>query len=224
MKRDVRRYPRAGIGLDVTVKAASSQWQGKTLNLSPYGVKIGALAKSVNLPPGTSVQLWFPQRGQDPSLSLTAKVERTDPDGIALSFTNLRDQQFQQLNELVDSLLLREWQDLLGQLGAPRLPDPNPGIPNRPESLEANPPVEKGDGASEIGASRRESEGEVEQVKPLETSGSEKDRWQHLLNRLGLENLRLPGDGRLTRQWQEFLRRLEAEESQGRGRGKGDMG
>ncbi len=88
--------------IDATVEAQSRVWQGKTVNLSPYGVKIASPATSVSLPRGTSVKIRFPLPDQDP-LSLLANVERIDPDGMALSFNGLEDQKVQRLKELIDS-------------------------------------------------------------------------------------------------------------------------
>jgi hypothetical protein len=42
---------------------------------------------------------------------------------------------------------------------------------------------------------------------------SELDRWQALLDRLGFDSVQLPSDGTLTRQWRDFLDRLEAQAS-----------
>jgi len=108
------------VELDATVEATSSVWRGKTLNLSPYGAKIASPAMSVNLPRGTSVKIRFPLPDQDP-LSLIANVERMDPDGMALSFNGLGDQNFQRLKELVDSYpLLPKYPPLLGSTPAMR--------------------------------------------------------------------------------------------------------
>ncbi|MEK7363987.1 MAG: sigma 54-interacting transcriptional regulator [candidate division NC10 bacterium] len=114
MTQDRRRHPRAGVELDATVEARSSVWQGRTLNLSPYGAKIASPATSVTLPRGTSVTIRFPLPDQDP-LSLIANVERMDPDGMALSFNGLGDQNFQRLMALVDShRALPKYPPLLG--------------------------------------------------------------------------------------------------------------
>ena len=40
---------------------------------------------------------------------------------------------------------------------------------------------------------------------------SERDRWQALLDRLGFDSVQLPSDGTLTRQWREFLNRVETQ-------------
>ena len=119
MSPDRRRHPRAGVELDATVEATSSVWRGRTLNLSPYGAKIASPAMSVNLPRGTSVKIRFPLPDQDP-LSLIANVERMDPDGMALSFNGLGDQNFQRLKELVDSHPLPKYPPLLGSTPAMR--------------------------------------------------------------------------------------------------------
>lgn len=105
MVRDRRRHPRAGITLDVVVDGAGAHWQGKTVDLSPYGVKITLPPSSVKLPPGTSVQLRLVLPDPDPPLSLTARVIRTDRDGVALNFVELGSEHFERLKNLVDSLL-----------------------------------------------------------------------------------------------------------------------
>ena len=129
MRRDRRRYSRAGVELDATVEAAGRLWEGKTLNLSPYGAKVNGAAKSVNLPPGTRVRLRLPLRDRDPLLSLPASVERTDSDGMALSFDRLAEQQFQLLKEFVDSL------------GAPRAPETARETPPGERSSSGYPPL-----------------------------------------------------------------------------------
>lgn len=103
--RDRRRYRRIGVTLDVTVKAAGNHWQSKTVDLSPYGVKVALSADSVTLTPGMSVQLQLALRGGNPSVALTARVVRTDPDGMALNFVDLGALHFARLRDLVDSLL-----------------------------------------------------------------------------------------------------------------------
>ena len=40
---------------------------------------------------------------------------------------------------------------------------------------------------------------------------SELERWQVLLDRLGFDSVQLPADGTLTRQWRDFLNRLETQ-------------
>jgi hypothetical protein len=105
MGRDRRRYPRVGVGLDITVDAAGGQWQAKTVDLSPHGVKIAMPATSSGLRPGTKVQLQLAVSDQKPALSLTASVVRSDPDGIALDFINPGALCFARLKEFVDSLL-----------------------------------------------------------------------------------------------------------------------
>ncbi len=184
MGRDRRRYPRASIGLDVTVEATGRLWKGKTVDLSPYGAKVASPATSAKLPPGTSVQLRFPGRGHGARLSLTASVVRTDPDGMALSFGSLEDRQFQRLKDFVGSALLREWQELLQDIGAGQRLDDRAVAPTQPNLPPEEPPVTTGD------------------------HGSKKDRWQALLNQIGLD-VQLPSNGSLSRQWLEFLERLE---------------
>lgn len=107
MGRDQRRYPRADVALDVSIETPNTHWKGKTLNLSPYGVKIESQVRPVTFSPGTSVQMWLHLGDQNPPLRLAASVVRADPDGLALSFVRLGAEEFQRLKAVVDSLLLR---------------------------------------------------------------------------------------------------------------------
>ena len=105
MGRDRRRYPRVGVELSIAIEAAGSQWLGKTVDLSPYGVKVALPANSVSLPPGTRVELKLALPDQQSALSLTASVVRTEPYGISLNFIDLGAQHFARLKDVVDSLL-----------------------------------------------------------------------------------------------------------------------
>ena len=111
--QDRRRYVRADAALDATVESPGSHWKGTTLQSSPYGVKVTLPASSVPLHTGTSVQVWLHPGGRNPSLCLLASVVRTDPDGLALRFSHLGAHDSRRLKDLVDSLLLREWQESL---------------------------------------------------------------------------------------------------------------
>ncbi len=105
MGRERRRHSRVGVTVDISVEAPGIQWQAKTVDLSPYGVKVALPANSVSLPVGTTVRLQLALLDQDPAATLTAKVVRVDQDGIALNFVNQGVYQFARLKEFVDSLL-----------------------------------------------------------------------------------------------------------------------
>lgn len=105
MGRDRRRYPRVGAALDISVEAAGRRWDGKTVDLSPYGVKVRLPDNGVTLPPGTTIQLRLVLPDGGSPLALTARVVRTDRSGIALCFENLEPGHFERLKTLVDSLL-----------------------------------------------------------------------------------------------------------------------
>ena len=223
MAHDRRRYPRATVGLDVTLEAGSSQWHAKTLNLSPYGVKVASVAQSQPLRPGSSVQLRIPLLDQDAPLSFPASVVRTDPDGVALQFESPGDSEFRQIKALVDSLLQQEWQAVLHEIGgahalpAPTAPAPTPF--RGPHSSDTQAPVPRAWRARATAAPAPPSREPGQSQEPGEssvTAESEKERWQALLNRRGLGTLQLPRDGTLSPQWRELLARLEAEESQDR--------
>lgn len=195
MGKDRRRHPRAEIQLEVTLGAAGREWPGKTVTLSPFGAKVAPLANSPRLLPGTKVELRLRPQDQDP-LSVPATVSRLDHDGVALSFDSLGDPEFQQLKRLVDAAQKHEWQEVLTQLGVGPLPDASAG-----SSRQSVMPLEGAPGTT--GA-----------------EGSETDRWQAVLSRLGMEGLQLPREGPLTPQWREFLRRLEADTDQGELKGR----
>ena len=114
MSEDRRCHPRACQALDVTLDASGQHWPGRTLNLSPYGAEVAVSGTSVPFPPGLNIglRLTLP----DGYLFLTAVVVRTDPDGVALNFDSLEAAQFQRLKELVDSLLVQEWREILDEL------------------------------------------------------------------------------------------------------------
>ena len=123
MGRDRRRYARAGVALDFSVRAEERQWQGKTIDLSPYGVKIELPPQSMTLSPGWQVELRLDLPGGSSSLSLKGRVARTATDGIALSFVDLPALAFARLKELVDALLeslAKGSADLAVQVGPPQ--------------------------------------------------------------------------------------------------------
>ena len=122
-----RKYPRLGKSLNLTVEAAGNRWEGKTIGLSLYGVKVTPPAGGVHLSPGTEVHLRLRLPDQGPPLSLTASMVRTDPDGLALSFLDLEDEQAQRLQEFVDSLLLQEMQAAEEAKATPEKRPPAPG-------------------------------------------------------------------------------------------------
>lgn len=103
--KDRRRYPRVGVQLEVSLEAFGIRWQGKTVDLSPYGVKVALPPTPVTLPVETSVELRLALSGGDSPLSLRASVVRVDPDGVALNFVNQGAVPFARLKDLVDSLL-----------------------------------------------------------------------------------------------------------------------
>lgn len=116
MVKDRRQYPRAGIQFNITVETPGGPWQGRTMNLSPVGIKVAPLRHPLLLPLGTGVQVRFPTGDRELPFSLPATVQRADPDGIAFSFGNLAAHEFKRLKSLVDSNLQREWQELLEQI------------------------------------------------------------------------------------------------------------
>jgi len=105
MGRDRRRYARVGVVLDVTVEAAGRRWQAKTVDLSPYGVKVRLPANAAPLTRGALLQLQIDLPDGDAPLFLTASVVRTDRDGVGLNFADLQDHHVGRLKTFVDLLL-----------------------------------------------------------------------------------------------------------------------
>ncbi len=122
MAKERRQYPRAGVEFNITVDTPGRPWQGRTMNLSPVGIKVAPLRNPLLLPLGTSVQIRFPPRDRELPFSLPATVQRVDPDGIAFGFGNLAAQEFKRLKSLVDSDLQREWQELLQEIEGQHAP------------------------------------------------------------------------------------------------------
>ena len=76
------------------MKTAARVWPGKTLNLSPYGVKV-TFEQPVKLLPETKIRLQLVLPDQGPPLSLTASVVRSDDDGIDRKSTRLNSSHIQ---------------------------------------------------------------------------------------------------------------------------------
>jgi len=227
MASDRRRDPRLDAALDATVEVGGREWHGRTVDLSPSGVKVTSSAPALTLSPGTSVHVRFALPDGGPSLSVPASVIRTDTESVALAFVNLGDPQVQRLKALVDSLMLQEWQALLTQFGSTQgssagLSNPRAGSPNQPGPLceipEPTLSVQKGVPVHRDSALRAESTREGERGKPEEPSvtlsnaGADQATLQQLLAQAGLDGLRLPDNGVLCQQWRNFLNGLGAEQ------------
>lgn len=179
-----RRYPRLHKSLDLTIQAAGNRWEGKTNGLSLFGVKVTPPAHPVQLARGDQVHLRLPLPDQGPPLSLTASVVRTDPDGLALSFLDLEDEQAQRLQDFVDSLLLQETPEAIA-VEEKAVPEKPSVTPSEVTPTEVTPSeVTPSDARSDQGVS------------------------QELLRQVGLEGLQFPRDVALSRQWRDFLDRL----------------
>ncbi|MBI4591701.1 MAG: PilZ domain-containing protein [Candidatus Rokubacteria bacterium] len=162
MEEDQGRYPRLSVALDVTLEAAGDQCRGRIVDLRPETAKIRFLAKSLDLQPGANVQLRFAVPDQGSPLSVMASVVQTSPESVVLSLINLERQQFRRLKELVDSLLEREWQQLLNEL--PELTSPREAVVKRDETS-----APKADAAKEVEPFRpKEERGPVHDALPEE--------------------------------------------------------
>lgn len=187
------RYPRLGVALDVTVEAGETQLRGRIVDLSPDAVKVRWPWEPARLQPGTDVRLRFALPDREFPFWVTASVARTSPESTILWFVDLEDQQFQRLKDLVDSLLQREWQQVLDEV------------------VTLTPSGEGQVKQEETSATSPEPVGEAARVTPEAEATSASS--QELLAQAGLSNLRLPSSGVLSRQWKEFLDGLEAKGS-----------
>jgi len=103
MQVDQRKYPRAKVSLEVTVEdRTGGQWQGQSVNLSPFGLKLRSAA---NVPRGGTVRLLFNPPDRGVPITVLSLMIRRDPDGQAFAFINLSDPDFQRLKRFVDSRL-----------------------------------------------------------------------------------------------------------------------
>jgi len=186
------RYPRLSVALDVIVEAGATQWRGRIVNLSPDAVKVRWRAESAQLQPGTDVRLKFALPDREFPFWVTASVARTSPESTVLWFVDLEDQQFQRLKALVDSLLQREWQQVLDEIVALTPPGEGQAMPQ---------------GTS---ASRPEPVEEEARVTPEEEGNS---GLRELLARTAISRLRFPRSGVLSTQWKEFLSGLGPQQS-----------
>ncbi len=189
MAQDHRRYARTRVEVAVTAEAAGRQWHGKTLDLSPYGIKVAPLSKSVSVA-DSRVQLWLSLPDQEAPLALTANVERVDKDGIALSFVGLGEQESQRLEKFVNASSEREWEEALKD-------------PGRGQRSEASVPDAQRTGMVPAGS-------DSERAAPSDSDAAEIERCYGLLRRLGLGNVQLPIGSGLSAPWRDFLKRVEA--------------
>ena len=103
--KDRRKAPRIDVELDINLDAEKPHyWQGKTINLSPFGVKV-ALPASAGQPPwGSSVQVRLAATNGRPPISVKGIVWRREPDSTALLLVELGREQLEHLKALVESL------------------------------------------------------------------------------------------------------------------------
>ncbi len=132
--------------------------------------------------------------------------------------------------DLVDSGLLREWQELLKQLGpdGPLTPQPQGADANDlseiPGSLESTSPAKRD--VKPHGTENPEARAKLVPMNPAEqpdaagNAGFERERLQELLRQVGFESLCLPSNGVLSPQWRAFLDRLGPTNTK-TGKGKG---
>ncbi len=105
--RDRRRAPRAAAQLDINLDTEPPRyWQGKykTINLSTIGVKVAWPATAGQPPWGTGVQLFLAGPDGQRPLSVKGLVWRREPQSVAFLFIELKPEQRERLEVLVESL------------------------------------------------------------------------------------------------------------------------
>ena len=104
MGRDRRRYPRVGVALDISIEAAGRRWDAKTVDLSPYGVKVALPASAIRPSEGTSIKLLLSAPPSAETLSMKGMVWRREPKSMVLIFVELGREQLERLKDLVEFL------------------------------------------------------------------------------------------------------------------------
>jgi len=178
------------VALDVTVEAGGTQWRGRIINLSPDAVKIRWPGEPAHLQPGTDVRLRFALPDREFPFWLPASVAQTSPQSTVLWFVDLEDQQFWRLKDLLDSLLQREWEQVLDELVVLTPSGEGPAGLHRTSAPSPEP---------------EEPAREMAAASPSQSAGSEADGSQELLAQAGLDRLHFPRDAVLSTQWKEFL-------------------
>lgn len=102
LRLNQRRYPRVEVSLDVKVEQPAGALPGRSVDLSPFGVK---LRSAEALEPGGTVRLSFSPPDGDPLISVLSVLVRKDSDGHAFTFVNLTNPDFIRLKKFVDSRL-----------------------------------------------------------------------------------------------------------------------
>lgn len=103
--KERRRYGRVNVVWGVTVEPIQRvRWQGEIVSFGPFGMKV-RIEKGEPVPvEGTVVRFQLTPRDGESSLSIEGIVCRVDPDGLAITFINLRSATFERLKQLVDTL------------------------------------------------------------------------------------------------------------------------
>src|SRR3972149_11861168 len=104
MEEDGRRHSRASVNLHVEGEAARNRWSGRTIDLSPYGVKVAARGSLAMRPPGAPAQVQLTLGDREAPLSLSAKVVGADADGVNLNFESPDKRQLQRLKSFVNAV------------------------------------------------------------------------------------------------------------------------
>ena len=247
MERDQQEHPLVRHALDITLESPRGHWSGKTIDVTPSRAKVALAGNSAPPPSRTIVQLRISLPDGNPPLSLPARVIEADPDGVSLSFFNLKDQQVQRLKDHLLSLFVQESQGLLDELGVDRSLNakaeapPQASVPPEvveevlpevveevlPEVVEDARPAEQEAELYRAAERKPEAAEELELAKPKEQPVPLKDarpdeaKWEELLGKVGLSTLNLPQDGVLSRQWLDFLEQLAATNG---GTGKANSG
>ncbi len=100
--RERRKVPRTDAQLDIAFDADKPyDWRGKTIDLSPYGVKVALPASAIRPSMGTSVNLQLTAPDSGEALALKGMVWRREPKSTVLVFVELHREQMERLKDLV---------------------------------------------------------------------------------------------------------------------------
>ena len=105
---DRRKYARMPMDVPASLTDfRSGAWEGRTMDVSPFGVKVALPDADSSIKGGDSLRLKFAPADGGASISALVSVVRADAGSVAVAFVNLEMDAFRRLSALVDDWVKR---------------------------------------------------------------------------------------------------------------------